>query len=126
MRMQRWLSLGATTLLLFAGAARETAAQGLTTGAVSGSVSDAAGKPLESVQIEIVNAATGFRAGVITRSNGRYFVQGLEVGVYRVTARLLGYAAQTQNDVLVSLNITTRVDFTMATEIDQLSIEPIA
>ena len=122
MRMQRWLSLGALALALFAGSARETAAQGLTTGAVSGTISDATGKALERVQIEIVNAATGFRAGIITRSNGRYFVQGLEVGVYRVSARLLGYAPQSQNEVRVSLNITTRVDFTMAAAAAQLAV----
>ena len=122
MRMQRWLSLGALALALFAGSVRETAAQGLTTGAVSGTISDATGKALERVQIEIVNAATGFRAGIITRSNGRYFVQGLEVGVYRVSARLLGYAPQSQNEVRVSLNITTRVDFTMAAAAAQLAV----
>jgi hypothetical protein len=91
MRLQRWLGLAALALAFVAGTSQESAAQGLTSGAVSGSVTNATGKALENVQIEIVNISTGFKAGVITRTNGRYFVQGLEVGAYKVTARLLGY-----------------------------------
>ncbi len=121
MSMQRWLSLAATALTLLSGTARQAAAQGLTTGAIGGSVTDATGRALENVQLEIVNASTGFKAGVITRANGRFFVQGLEVGGYRVTARLLGFAPQTKNDIRVSLNLTARVDFTMSEAAAQLS-----
>ncbi len=120
MRMQRWLGLAAMALVLLTGATRSAAAQGLTSGAVGGSVTDGAGKPLESVQIAIVNIATGFKAGVLTRSNGRYFVQGLEVGGYRVTAKRLGLAPLTQ-DVRVTLNVAARVDFVMKESVAQLS-----
>lgn len=121
MRMQRWLSLAATAVALLTGSTPQALAQGLTTGAIGGGVTDATGRALENVQVEIVNAATGFKAGVITRSNGRFFVQGLEVGGYRVTARLLGYAPQTRNDIRVTLNLTTRVDFQLSEAAAQLS-----
>lgn len=120
MRMQRWLGIAATALALLSGATQSLEAQGLTTGAISGTVSKTGDTPLENVQIEIVNAATGFRAGIITRANGRYFVQGLEVGVYRVTARLLGYAPQTRENIRVTLNSTTRIDFEMSEAAAQL------
>jgi outer membrane receptor for ferrienterochelin and colicin len=113
MRMQRWLTLGAAMLAIGFGQTRTAAAQGLTTGAIGGLVADSSGRPLENVQVEIQNVATGYRAGTQTRDNGRYFVQGLEVGSYRVTTRLIGYQPQTRNDIRVTLNLTTRVDFTL-------------
>lgn len=120
MRMQRWLSVAAVVVALLSGATRTLDAQGLTSGAITGTVTKTGDTPLENVQIEIVNAATGFRAGIITRTNGRYFVQGLEVGVYRVTARLLGYAPQTREGVRVTLNSATRIDFELSETATQL------
>jgi outer membrane receptor protein involved in Fe transport len=120
MRMQRWLGIATAAVALLFGTTQTLAAQGLTTGAISGTVSKAGDTPLENVQIEIVNAATGFRAGVITKDNGRYFVQGLEVGFYRVTARRLGYAPETQENIRVNLNATTRADFVLKEAATQL------
>lgn len=119
MRLQRWLGLAALALAFVAGTSQESAAQGLTSGAVSGSVTNATGKALENVQIEIVNISTGFKAGVITRTNGRYFVQGLEVGAYKVTARLLGYTPQSR-EVRVNLGVQSRADFEMTETAVQL------
>lgn len=119
MRMQRWLGLAAAVMALSTGASGRAEAQGLTTGAIGGTVTKTGGTPLENVQIEIVNVSSGFKSGVITRVNGRYFVQGLEVGGYRVTARLLGYKPQTQ-DVRVTLNQSVRVDFEMSEAAAQL------
>ena len=89
-------------------------AQGTTTGAISGTVTSDQG-PAEGVQIQIVNTATGYRAAATTRSNGRYFVQGLEVGgPYTVSARKIGLAQETRQDVMVNLSQNTRVDFELA------------
>jgi hypothetical protein len=121
MRIQRLLALGAAVLALLGATSPAARAQGLTTGAVSGSVTNAAGRPIENVQIEIVNVASGYKAGVLTRGNGQYYVQGLEIGTYRVTARLIGYRPQTKTDIRVQLNLTTRVDFTMEEVAAQLA-----
>lgn len=120
MRIMRWLTIAAAALTLLPGVTRTLEGQGLTTGAISGTVTKTGNSPLEHVQIQIVNVATGFKAGVITRSNGFYFVQGLEVGVYQVTARMLGYAPQTKETVRVTLNSTTRVDFELSEAAAQL------
>ena len=120
MRLFRWVSLALSASLSLA-TPDLLRAQGLTTGAIAGTVTKTGGALLENVQIEIVNAATGYRAGVMTRDNGRFFVQGLEIGTYRVTARLLGYAPQTRNDIRVTLNATTRIDFLMAEAAAQLA-----
>jgi hypothetical protein len=90
MRLQRWLGLAALALAFVAGTSQESAAQGLTSGAVSGSVTNATGKALEMYRSKSSTSRPASRP-VSSRTNGRYFVQGLEVGAYKVTARLLGY-----------------------------------
>ena len=72
------------------------AAQGVTTGAVTGVVTDESGQGVENAQIQVTNRATGYTTGGLTRVGGRYFVQGLDVGNrYAVTVRLLGFQPQT-------------------------------
>ena len=91
------------------GSAPALVAQGVTTGAVTGTVRDAAGAPVEGAQIQVINRATGFRSGGVTRSNGLYYVQGLEVGgPYTVRARRIGFEPVERTDVIVSLSQATR------------------
>ncbi|HEU4994622.1 MAG TPA: carboxypeptidase regulatory-like domain-containing protein [Gemmatimonadaceae bacterium] len=98
------------------------AAQGITTGAIGGLVTNEQGQPIEGAQIAIANPRTGARANATTRDNGRYFVQGLEVGdSYNVTVRRIGLVAQTKSNVKVSLSQTTRADFQMAAQAVQLA-----
>jgi len=64
--------LGAATMLslaLFVSPTR-LSAQGVTTGAISGTVTDAAGKPVENAQVQITNRSTGYRSGSMTRASG--------------------------------------------------------
>lgn len=112
MRIQSWIR-AALALLLLAGAQGSLGAQGLTTGAIGGVVTGDNGQPLEGVQVQIRNQATGFSAGALTRANGRYLVQGLAVGTYSVTARLIGYAPLTRENVVVTLGQTNVVDVTL-------------
>ncbi|MEK7402865.1 MAG: TonB-dependent receptor [Gemmatimonadota bacterium] len=93
------------------------AAQGITTGAISGTVTSEASAPLANAQVQISNPATGFQSAATTRENGRFFVQGLEVGgPYTVVVRHLGMAPSTRNDVYVRLSQTTRIDFILRTQ----------
>jgi outer membrane receptor protein involved in Fe transport len=122
MRMQRWLSLAATASALLASIPRLAQSQGLTTGAISGTVVDDNSRPLENAQVEIRNLQTGFRTGALTRSTGRFFVQGLTVGgPYSVTVRLLGYTPVTQGDLMVSLGGNTTVDVQLKQAATQLA-----
>ena len=97
-------------------------AQGITTGAIGGLVTDSAGGPLSAVQIQVRNLATGYLVGSLTRENGRYIVPGLEAGgPYTVTARRIGFAPQTRENVFVSLTQTTKVDLALTVQPTQLS-----
>jgi outer membrane receptor protein involved in Fe transport len=97
-------------------------AQGITTGAIGGLVTDSAGAPRPAVQVQVRNVQTGYVVGSLTRDNGRYLVPGLEAGgPYTVTARRIGFAPQTRENVFVSLTQTTRVDLNLSNQATQLT-----
>jgi outer membrane receptor protein involved in Fe transport len=97
--------LGATPLGL-------AAAQGVTTGAIAGLITDSTGNPVGQVQIQIVHRQTGYTASGLSRDNGRYLVPSLEAGgPYTVTARRIGFSPQSRENVFVSLSQSTPVDF---------------
>lgn len=97
---------------LMSGASARLLAQGVTSGAVSGTVTDANGAAVEGAQVQLRNAETGASAGALTRANGQYSIQGVEPDPgYSVTVRRIGFEPQTQNDIRVSLGQTTRADF---------------
>ncbi|HUQ83958.1 MAG TPA: TonB-dependent receptor [Gemmatimonadaceae bacterium] len=123
MLIHRWMSVLALVATLPAGAVVSRAdAQGITTGAIGGLVTDTSGAPLAEVQIQVRNLATGYVVGSQSRDNGRYLVPGLEAGgPYTVTARRIGFAAQTRENVFVSLTQTTKTDFQMSVQATQLS-----
>ena len=117
------MSVLAAIAMLPAGAVLSRAdAQGITTGAVGGVVTDSAGAPLGGVQIQVKNTASGYSVAASTRDNGRYLVPNLEVGgPYSVTVRRIGFGAQTRDNVVVSLTQTTQVDFRLGAQAAQLS-----
>ncbi|MFN2397590.1 MAG: TonB-dependent receptor domain-containing protein [Gemmatimonadaceae bacterium] len=92
-------------------------AQGVTTGAIGGVVTDTSGAPIDGAQVQVVNRSSGFTSGASSRANGRYFVQGLEVGgPYSVTVRRIGFQSQTQDGVVVALSQLTPVDFQLVAQ----------
>ncbi len=97
-------------------------AQGVTTGGVSGTVTDPSNNPLANVQVSVTNRATGATSGTTTRENGRYTIVGLEVGAgYTVSARRIGFSPQTRDGIVVALSQMTRVDFKMTEQAAQIS-----
>ena len=100
----RLLVTVAASLALVTGASARLLAQGVTTGAVSGTVTDQNGNPVEGAQIQIRNPRTGFSSGGITRANGQYSIQGVEPDAgYSVTARRIGFEPVTRANRTVTL-----------------------
>ena len=113
MKTFRWFSMAAAFLASAVGAGL-LHAQGVTTGAISGTVTTEQGQPVEGAQVQVTNVATGFSLNVLTNVGGRYHVPGLEVGTnYRVSARRIGFRPLVKNDVAVSLSEVRRVDFVL-------------
>ena len=116
-RLTRALGLALAALLAVTGRA---SAQ-VTTGAITGVVTDETGQPVESAQIQMINKATGLTRGALTGASGRYVIQGLEVGAqYSVTARRIGFRPKTLDNVVVSLGQTTKADIQIEHQATQL------
>jgi hypothetical protein len=97
------------------------AAQGITTAAVSGVVTDEAGQPVDAAQIQVVNQSTGVRSGTLTRTNGNYYVQGLEVGgPYVVTVKRIGFQPDSLGGIRLTLGQNFRASFKLITQAAQL------
>ena len=114
--------------LVASGAAGITtlAAQGITTAAVSGVVTDSVGQPVDAAQIQVTNQATGVKSGSLTRANGNYYIQGVEVGgPYVISVRRLGFAPDSITGVRLSLGQNFRASFKLGTQAAQLSVVTI-
>ncbi|HEX6536061.1 MAG TPA: TonB-dependent receptor [Gemmatimonadaceae bacterium] len=116
-------ALAFTAMVLGSGAAGPLRAQGLTTAAVSGTVTDSAsGQGIESAQIQIVNRSTGVTTGGLTRAGGHFFIQGLAVGgPYSVTVRRIGYQPLTRDGVMLQLGENYRADFALTAQAAELA-----
>src|ERR1051325_9940156 len=123
--MMRRLILGVAALLglATAGSAR-LAAQAVTTGALTGTVTDESGQPLQGVQIQLKNTANGRAVGTVTRASGLYLIQGLEPDAnYVISVRYIGYEPKRREGVVITLGQTRREDFKLARRAAQLEQE---
>src|SRR5439155_16269797 len=96
--------------------------QGVTTGAITGKVTDAGGQPVALADVRVVNRGTGFTTSTRTRENGLFLVQGLEVGgPYTVTVRAIGQQPYQRDNVDVELSAATRVDVRLSPQAVELA-----
>jgi len=86
-------------------------AQGVTTGAMSGTVTDSDGGVLPGVTVEAVLVGTGSRYVGVTNAEGRYRLLNLRVGVYNATAQLEGFKPSEKTGIAVRLGQDEQVDF---------------
>jgi hypothetical protein len=70
MKISRWTLRSALSLVALLGAANGLHAQ-VSTGGFSGFVSDETGKAMAGAQVQVINRATGSRAGTLTNDAGR-------------------------------------------------------
>ncbi|MDQ2834516.1 MAG: TonB-dependent receptor [Acidobacteriota bacterium] len=90
----------------------------VSTGTVAGTVTDASGAVVADAPVVITNAATGITTRSSTSSAGLYSVPGLQVGIYRVSVTVPGFAPQQVNNVILNvgaqpeINIQLRVGST--------------
>jgi len=82
-----WAMLAFSLVLIAAGVA---SAQ-LTTGTITGTVTDESGAVLPGVTVIIKNTDTGIERSLVTNARGRYEAPNLAVGPYEVTATLTGF-----------------------------------
>ena len=100
-------------MLALSVAARPAAAQTLTTGTLSGVVTDQQGAVLPGVTVVAVHEPTGTKYETISGSDGRFQIPNVRVGPYTVTAALSGFKDQTESNTSVSLGEERALNFKM-------------
>ncbi len=83
-------------------------------GSITGRVFDqVTNETLPGVNVVIV----GTTQGAATDADGRYLIEDVEPGVYRLQASIIGYQSQIVSDVSVSDNQPTEVNFTLREDV---------
>ncbi|MFV1981306.1 MAG: carboxypeptidase regulatory-like domain-containing protein, partial [Rhodothermia bacterium] len=102
------------SLILPAGAS-SLFAQGVTTAAMNGIITDDTGLELPGANVIAVHEPSGTQYGVATRSAGVYTIPNMRIGgPYTVTVSFIGYSSRTEGDVYLSLGQNLRLDFVLA------------
>jgi hypothetical protein len=101
-------------LLALTLSAGPTAAQGVTTSAVTGIVKDDQGGVIPGVTVLAVHQPSGSTYEGVTQADGRFFIPGMRVGgPYKVTASLTGFTTEVKDNVSLSLGVSQDLPFTM-------------
>ena len=105
----RWIATAAITLAFPTATAFP---QGVTTSALTGTVTSADGEPITSASVLAVHLPSGTQYRAAVTSSGRYNLPNLRVGgPYRITATSIGYEPRSENDITLALGQSSRVDF---------------
>ena len=108
---------------LFVGVA-QTKAQGETTSAITGQVTDATGGAIaSSAAVTITNRETGLKRAVTTDEEGRFNFPQLPPGTYAVEVEAPGFEKQRTDNVVSSLGQKQTVNFTLKLAQSQQTIE---
>src|SRR5258708_797888 len=100
------------TVLVLAGALFATgraSAQGITTSGLRGTVLDPQGQPVSGATITLTGQQTGLRYRGITRANGTFYITNVQVGLYGLESRAIGYRPAKVDDIELTLGQTAEV-----------------
>ncbi len=114
-------------LVLLAFVAGRLEAQGVTSAAIQGVVTQAGGAPIEGAVIEVLNTSTGARLQAVTRANGRYFLENVPPGgPYRIAARAIGFQGTAEDGIRLTLGQRFTRDFALERQVVELEEVSVA
>jgi len=116
-----WLGLRTCTFIALVALlwpAGHAGAQGVTTGAISGVVTNEQQQPVAGASVIAIHLPSGTNYEGTTRADGRFTIPGMRVGgPYSVTVTFVGtgtaFAPETKEDVTVNLGVATDVPVTV-------------
>ncbi|MFN8367370.1 MAG: TonB-dependent receptor [Candidatus Kapaibacterium sp.] len=106
------MRLQLSIVLVFLAMLGNVFSQGVTTGSLTGKVTDAKTKQaLQGATVVAIHVPTGGKYGAIARKGGLYTIRGMRVGgPYKVTATFVGYQATIKEGITISLGETVELD----------------
>ena len=113
-------------IFAFVGFSLSASAQGTTTGALKGAITDAGGEPLIGATVTAVHQPTGTFYGTATDLSGNFQINNVKVGgPYKIEVTYTGYQTITYDGVMVRLGEAAKVSSQMnegAVEIDAVTV----
>ena len=89
------------------------AAAQVTSGAISGVITDAQSAVLPGVALTLRNTETGFTRTAVTEADGRYRLAGLSPGRYDLKAELSGFAPVEVTDITLTIGLDVGVNIAL-------------
>ena len=80
---------------------------------IIGTLKDQSGGVLPGVTVTATNQETGLTRTAVTEANGDYRLPALPPGAYTVTAELVGFSTETRPDIVLVIDQTATIDFTL-------------
>ncbi len=85
------------------------------------------GRPVAGATVRVIDTTSGRGWGIATQSDGRFLLEAVAVGTYRVEVRALGRRPETRSDVAVALGQRVALDFVLrsaAVELPAVTVSP--
>lgn len=109
------MKLAARLLLLACIMTTAMFAQGVTSAAMSGKVTDASGQPIVGANIVALHEPSGSKFGNVSRDDGKFNISNLRPGgPYSVKVSLLGYQEKERKNVFVQLGDNLELNFAIS------------
>jgi outer membrane receptor protein involved in Fe transport len=91
----------------------------LTTGSITGTVTDDSGAALPGVTVTAKNSATGVSRSTVTESDGSFNIPLLQPGTYEVSGALDGFRPSVARNVAVNLGVSVDIKLKLAVGVSE-------
>ncbi|NUM81311.1 TonB-dependent receptor [bacterium] len=90
-------------------------AQGVTTGAISGTVVDDKGQPLYGANVTAIHDPSGSYYGAVSTASGSFNILNMRIGgPYTVKVSFIGFEEQEEKNIYISLGQTVKLSFRLS------------